>query len=218
VRSADAGPSRRALGACQQLGPYKERGCHRVRGYSNKRDVWQAGSALHGDSSSEGKRTCLRESPRVQAFLPWVDHRVKRILCHPGPCSSPGISRHVCARVIGGRMWDTGRPMATSGMSKRAEGVEGQGPRYKEGTVTLTHKSCASQACRGPNGALDGCTAGALAARPIGAILTTILNTTTNGTRRMACIVYSPSPVAADRNFSATRQGWSKGIGGVMPS
>ena len=58
MRSTDACPSRRALGARQQLGPYKERERHRVPGWSNKRNAWQAGSAVHGHSSSERERAC----------------------------------------------------------------------------------------------------------------------------------------------------------------
>ena len=60
--------------------------------------------ALCMDTAPLRERTCVRESPRVQAFLPWVDYRVKRILYHPGPCSALGISRNVCACVIGGRI------------------------------------------------------------------------------------------------------------------
>ena len=44
--------------------------------------------------------------------------------------------------------------MAMSSMSKQAKGVEGQGPRYKEGTVTLTHKNLRkgnSRSCRAPS-------------------------------------------------------------------
>src|SRR5712691_4876266 len=67
VSTGHGGLSRRALGACQELGPEQERGHHGEQQPGNKRDVSNASGALHVYTSCK-EQGALCESQRMRAI------------------------------------------------------------------------------------------------------------------------------------------------------
>ena len=68
--------------------------------------------------------------------------------------------------------------------------------QYNDGALMILPTEVRGCVVQVPDGALDSCPAGACVARPIGVILTTILNARIKGMRRIAYIRCSPASVA----------------------